>query len=247
VIDYHTFHQIHHLHKVEHLNQAQIAAELQLDEGTVSKWLNIEQYRPCQMPKRPSKLDAYKGTIIRMLERHPYSCAQLLPRLKEQGYTGGYSILKAFVQHVRPAPSPAFLTLQFAPGECAQVDWGQAGAVSVGSTRRRLSFFVMVLCHSRMLYVQFTLAETMEHFLAAHQHAFEFFHGVPQQVMVDNCKVAVLTHRRGEPAVINPRYLDFANHYGFKVRACGVRKGNEKGRVEEGPTVSEVKGDQGLY
>jgi transposase len=233
VIDYHTFHQIHHLHKVEHLNQAQIAAELQLDEGTVSKWLNIEQYRPCQMPKRPSKLDAFKGVIIRMLERHPYSCAQLLPRLKEQGYTGGYSILKAFVQHVRPAPTPAFLTLQFAPGECAQVDWGQAGAVSVGSTRRRLSFFVMVLCHSRMLYVQFTLAETMEHFLAAHQQAFEFFHGVPLQVMVDNCKVAVLTHRRGEPAVINPRYLDFANHYGFTIQPCAVRQPQQKGRVEK--------------
>jgi transposase len=80
VIDYHTFHQIHHLHKVEHLNQAQIAAELQLDEGTVSKWLQSEQYRPCQMPKRPSKLDPFKGAILRMLERHPYSSAQLLPR-----------------------------------------------------------------------------------------------------------------------------------------------------------------------
>jgi transposase len=48
-----------------------------------------------------------------------------------------------------------------------------------------LSFFVMVLCHSRMLYVEFSLAETMEHFLAAHQHAFEFFRGVPQQVIPD--------------------------------------------------------------
>jgi transposase len=150
VIDYHTFHQIHHLHKVEHLNQAQIAAELQLDEGTGSKWLQSEPYRPCQMPKRPSKLDPFKGTILRMLERHPYSSAQRLPRLKEQGYAGSYSILKAFVHHVRPAPTPAFLTLQFAPGECAQADWGQAGVVSGGSTRRRLSFFVMVLCHSRM-------------------------------------------------------------------------------------------------
>jgi hypothetical protein len=63
VIDYQTFHQIHHLHKVEHLNQVQIATELQLDEDTVSKWLHIEQYRPCQMPKRPSKLDPFKGTI----------------------------------------------------------------------------------------------------------------------------------------------------------------------------------------
>jgi transposase len=52
--------------------------------------------------------------------------------------------------------------------------------------------------------------------------------------MVDNCKTAVLSHPVGQPAQFNPRYLDFANHYGFKVRACGVRKGNEKGRVENG-------------
>ena len=241
MIDYHTFHQIHHLHDVEHLHQAQIAAQLHLDEGTVAKWLHTQQYRPCQRPKRPSKLDPYKGTILGLLERHSYSSAQLLPRLKELGYLGGYSILKAFVQQVRPAAAPAFLTLQFAPGECAQVDWGQSGSVTVGSTRRRLSFFVRVLCHSRMLYVQFTLAETMEHFLACHQQAFEFFRGVPQQVMVDNCKVAVLQHRWGEPAVLNPRYLDFANHYGFAIKPCAVRQPQQKGRVEK--AVDYIKGN----
>lgn len=241
MIDYQTFHQIHHLHKVGQLNQAQIAADLQLDVGTVAKWLRTEQYRPPQMPKRPSKLDPHKGAILRMLERHPYSSAQLLPRLKEQGYTGGYSILKAFVQQVRPTAAPPFLSLQFAPGECAQVDWGQAGAVTVGSTRRRLSFFAMVLCHSRMLFIEFTLAETMEHFLAAHQHAFEFFGGVPHQIMVDNCKVAVLQHRRGEPALLNPRYLDFANHYGFEIKPCAVRQPQQKGRVEK--AVHYIKGN----
>jgi transposase len=78
-----------------------------------------------------------------------------LQQLKTQGYAGGYSILKEFVRLVRPVRKPAFLMLEFAPGECAQVDWGSFGFVPVGSTRRRLSFFVMVLCHSRMMYVEF--------------------------------------------------------------------------------------------
>jgi hypothetical protein len=43
----------------------------------------------------------------------------------------------------------------------------------------------MVLCHSRMLYVEFTLAETMEHFLACHQNAFTCFGSVPRRVMYD--------------------------------------------------------------
>jgi hypothetical protein len=102
----------------------------------------------------------------------------------------------------------------------------------VGNTRRRLSFFVMVLCYSRRLYVEFTLSETMDQFLACHQNAFRFFGGVPGKVMVDNLKTAVLSHPYGQRAAYHPRYEDFARHYGFEPRACGVRKPNEKGRVE---------------
>jgi len=38
----------------------------------------------------------------------------------------------------------------------------------------------------------------------------------------------------GEAPVFNARYLDFANHYGFTIKPCAPRKGNEKGRVENG-------------
>ena len=57
------------------------------------------------------------------------------------------------------------------------MDWGCAGSVPVGSTRRRLSFFIMVLAFSRKMYWEVTLAETLEHFLSCHQHAFEYFGG----------------------------------------------------------------------
>jgi len=76
---------------------------------------------------------------------------QILQRLREIGFQGSYTIVKAYVSQVRPTPRPAFLTLAFAPGEAAQVDWGEYGSINVGSTRRRLSFFVMVLCYSRLI------------------------------------------------------------------------------------------------
>jgi transposase len=50
--------------------------------------------------------------------------------------------------------------------------------MTVGSTRRRLSFFVMVLCYSRLCYIEFTLGQSTEHFLAAHRNALEFLGGV---------------------------------------------------------------------
>lgn len=233
MIDYPTFHRLRQLRDEEHLSVAQIAQALAVDERTVEKWIAVEKYQPRKLVKRPSKLDPYKNTIVRLLAQHPYTAQQLLQRLKEGGYTGGYSILKEFVQQVRPVAAPAFLTLHFAPGQSAQVDWGDAGVLPVGHTRRRLSFFVMVLCYSRRLYVEFTLAQTQEHFLACHQHAFEYFQGVSAEVMVDNCKTAVLAHPYGQPAVPHPRYLDFARHYGFAIKACGTKKPHEKGRVEK--------------
>jgi transposase len=118
-----------------------------------------------------------------MLQTHPFSAAQVYQRLREMGFDGGYTIVKDYVRKTRPRRSAAYLKLAFAPGECAQVDWGAYGAVRVGDTRRRLSFFVMVLCYSRMMYAEFTLSQTMEHFLACHQHAFDFFGGLPAKIM----------------------------------------------------------------
>jgi transposase len=234
MIDYHRFCQIKHLHAHQGLTASQIAKELALDHRTVAYWLGQEHFRPRKSTPRSSKLDPFKPEIVRLLERYPYSAAQVFQRLHEQGFDGGYSIVKAYVRTVRPKRQPAFLTLAFAPGECAQVDWGSFGSVPVGQTSRRLSFFVIVLCYSRMMYVEFTVSQTMEHFLACHQHAFECFGGVPHKVMVDNLKSAVLQRALGEAPVLNPKYLDFATHNGFTIAPCNVGKGNEKGRVENG-------------
>ena len=160
----------------------QIARELKLNRKTVRKWVKRESFQKAPLPQRASKLDPFKAEIVRLLERHEYSAQQILQQIREHGYEGRYTIVKAFVRQVRPRRQPAFLTLHFAPGECAQVDWGYAGSVPVGATQRRLSFFVMVLAFSRKMYLEFTLAETLEHFLACHQHAFEYFGGVVDQV-----------------------------------------------------------------
>jgi transposase len=234
MIDYQAFCQIKDLHDNQGLTASQIAVTMALDPRTVAYWLGQERFRPRRQGPRASKLDPFKPQIVQMLEKYPYSAAQVFQRLREQGFDGGYSIVKTYVRSIRPKRQPAFLTLAFAPGECAQMDWGAFGSVSVGQTRRRLSFFVMVLCYSRLMYVEFTVSQTMEHFLACHQHAFEKFGGVPQSVMVDNLKSAVLTRALGQAPVFNPKYEAFSKHYGFRIVPCNVGKGNEKGRVENG-------------
>jgi len=232
MIDFELFAKIKLLHEQKGLSAAQIASELDLDPRTVAKWLSEKRFRQRESSRRSSKLDSFKASIVRLLEAHPYTAVQILRRIREDGYGGGYSIVKDYVRKIRPERPPAFLKLSFAPGECAQVDWGSFGSVGVGENRRRLSFFVMVLCYSRMMYVEFTVSQTMEHFLACHQNAFTAFDSVPERIMVDNLKSAVLKRALGKDPVLNPVYRDFADHCGFTIAPCGVRKGNEKGRVE---------------
>jgi len=239
MIDYALYCKIHDAHHKQGLTASQVARELGLHRGTVAYWLTQPKFHPRKSSPRPSKLDAFTGQIVRQLQSHPYTSAQIFQQLRQAGYSGGISIVKQYVAQVRPPRRPAFLTLTFAPGECAQVDWGQFGSIAVGSTRRRLSFFVMVLCHSRMLYVQFTPAETMEHFLDCHVNAFNFFGGTPAKTMVDNLKSAVLQHAFGQEALLNPRYKDLADRYGTEIVPCGVGQPQEKGRVEN--AVAYVK------
>jgi transposase len=234
MIDYELFRKAKYLKEQEGLTPPQIADALSLDPRTARKWLSQDRFRPRKATLRQSKLDLFKNDIVRMLETHPYTAAQIYQRIREQGFDGSYTIVKQYVRKIRPHRPQAFLKLSFAPGECAQVDWGSFGSVPVGETIRRLSFFVMVLCYSRMMYVEFTVSQTMEHFLACHQNAFDFFGSVPGKVMVDNLKSAVLKRIIGQAPVFNPKYLEFADHHGFSIVACNVGKGNEKGRVENG-------------
>jgi transposase len=233
MIDYETFLKIKHHHQHDGLNTGQIARMINCDERTVRRWLKQPRYLPRQCALRSSKLDVFKADICQWLEKYPYSAVQIFDRIKENGYQGGYTIVKDYVRKVRPRKTKAFLTLAFAPGECAQIDWGSAGSVVVGTTRRLLSFFAMVLCYSRMLYVEFTVSQSMEHFLACHINAFRYFgNRVPAKIMVDNLKSAVIRRITGHDPVLNAKYLDFANHFGFSIAPCGVGKPQEKGRVE---------------
>ncbi len=234
MLDYETFCKIRdHLGR-QQLTVAQTARALALDVRTVAKWAGVEQFHPRAGVARVGKLDAFKAQIVRWLDAHPYSAQQIFQRLGEAGYAGGLTIVKDYVHRIRPRHQEAFLKLDFAAGECAQVDWGEYGTIAVGSMRRRLSFFLMVLCYSRRMYLEFTVSQTMEFFLACHENAFAAFAGVPARIVVDNLKSAVLQRLVGVAPVFNAKYLDFSRHWGFEITACNVRSGNEKGRVENG-------------
>ena len=108
-----------------------------LHPQTVATWLARSRFEPRRSRPRGSILDPFKPRITRLLETHPYSAQQIFQRLREEGYGGGMTILRDYVRRIRPPKRPVYLKLHFAPGECAQVDWGAYGTVAVDNTRRR--------------------------------------------------------------------------------------------------------------
>lgn len=185
---------------------------------------------------RTSLLDPYKEEIKNYLLKDPrIASSTLLHRLRDHGYTGGLTIIKDHMRELRQKASPklkeAFLRLEFAPGECAQVDWGEFG--DPFSDGVKVHCFVMVLCYSRMTYIEFTRSERFEDFIRCHENAFNYFGGVPKECWYDNLTTAVQERYAGL-VKFNPRFFAYMGHHHIAPHACNPARGNEKGRVEVG-------------
>src|SRR3954463_9513448 len=184
-------------------------------------------------PPRPSKIALYLPFIRQTLERFPtLTASRLYGMVRERGYGGRPDHFRHLVAQHRPRPkAEAYLRLHSLPGEQAQVDWGHFGQLEIGRARRPLMAFVMVLSHSRQIFLQFCLDARMENFLRGHAAAFSAWGGVPRGLLYDNLKSAVL-ERRGDAIRFHPTLLRFAGDYRYEPRPVAIARGNEKGRVE---------------
>jgi transposase len=218
---------------VEGVSIRMIARKLHLARKTVRKILGRHKLPPkAEAAPRGSILDRYDAEIRSALDDTPEILAPaVLERLRGLGYEGGISVLRDRLRRLRPPPHrEAFATLDFAPGSAMQVDWADFGFALPG-VPRRVSAFIAVLCFSRMLYIEFTLSQAFGTFLRCMERCLKFYGGTAAIDIFDNMKTVVLEHTP-TATVFNPKFLDYAGSRGFAVRACNVRKANEKGRVE---------------
>jgi transposase len=226
--------EIKRLAMFEKLTVAEIARRLLLDRKTVRRALRRERCPVKQYPPRPSMLDSFKPYIAERLQAHPRLPATvLLQEIQRQGYTGKIRILTEHIQNIRQDAREVYLRIETPPGEQAQVDWANCGTLRVGNALRKLSCFVMVLSHSRLMYVEFTLSQCLEDFIQAHINAFRFIQGIPRKILYDNLKLVVLS-RNGAHIQFNPKFMEFAALFSFEPVPCHIRRGNEKGKVENG-------------
>lgn len=226
--------KIQQLHRGEHWPVGSIARHLNVHHSVVRRALG---YVPSDESKRAQEtmITPYRPFILETLAKYPDICAsRIYQMIKARGFEGSEGHLRrVMAQGIRKRePSrEAFLKLHMLPGSQAQVDWADFGKITIGRAVRRLSAFVMVLSYSRYLFFRFFLSMKMREFMQGFKDAFDFFGGVPREILHDNLKSGVI-ERVGSIIKFNDRFLTLSGHYGFEPSAANIRRGNEKGRVE---------------
>ena len=176
------------------LSVSEIARQTGHDRKTIRAILNGPVIPPVKKRQRKvRKIDPFIPYLEKRIEEGVLNGQKLYQELRAMGYAGKDRMVRAFVQPYRAqAQTRATVRFETEPGEQAQVDWGYFGSIDYHGRRRRLYAFVMTLGWSRAMYLEFTVSADTAWFLRCHLHAFHYLGGVPQQLLHDNLKSAVL-------------------------------------------------------
>ncbi len=134
----------------------------------------------------------------------------------------------------------ASMRIEHVPGDKLYIDFTGDKLCTVDPVTGEvtdLEVYVATLGYSQYSYVEAIPSQRKEDLIAVTENAVHYFGGVPKALVPDNLKSAVTKADRYEP-VINPDFLDFANHYGCTVFPARSRKPQDKSLVEK--TVSIV-------
>ena len=228
--------EIRRLAEIEKLSGRLIARQLHCSRHTVTAALGQEQPPARQAARRGSLLTPYLDQIQQLLAKYPELSAV---RIREeiargpQGYQGSAAVLRRYLRQVRPARGRVYQEVLYQPGQAMQVDWGECGKVQVGSTTRKVSVFVAVLCYSRLQFIEFTLSQRKAEFYRGLVNALTFFGGSPRQLIFDNLKAAVI-NGSGRSACFHPEFLALCGYFCMQPVACARRDPESKGVVEGG-------------
>ncbi|HTU02930.1 MAG TPA: IS21 family transposase [Candidatus Sulfotelmatobacter sp.] len=208
----------------------------ELDDGTLEARLYPPPDRTATARPQPDWAELHREL------RRPGVTLQLLWQEYKAAHPAGYQYSQ-FCVHYRDwaATLDVVLRQEHRAGEKCFVDYaGQPAYLTDPTTGAKtpVPLFVAVLGASNYTYAEASLAADLPAWIAAHIHAFEYFHGVPACVVPDNHKGAVLKPDRYEPD-LNPTYADLASHYGTAILPTRVKRPRDKAKAETAVLLAE--------
>ena len=231
----------------EGLSIRALAAKHRVHRRAVRQALADATPPPRKTPVRVAPvLGPYVATVRRWLiedrdapRKQRHTARRVWQRLvEEEGAQVAESSIRALVHELKAELGldrrQVMVPQTHAPGEEAEVDFGEFTAVIAGAPVR-LWMFVLRLSHSgKAVHVAYA-NQAQESFLDGHVHAFARLGGVPTgMIRYDNLKTAVIRVLLGRQRWENERFVALRSHYGFDSFYCtpGIEGAHEKGGVE---------------
>jgi transposase len=241
------FHEIHKRKREGH-KISQIAKFLVMDKRTVKKYLAMSEQQFIDSQTQPSsrskRLDEYEQFVKERIEAClDASSAQIHDWLKEchaDFIEVSEKTVYNFVLHVREKHK---LLLEFeirefqkVPelpyGKQAQVDFGEFNMTNSDKQRKKVYFFSLVLARSRYKFVFFSDNHfTADTAIAAHEEAFKFIGGYPENVVYDQDRVFITDENKGN-LILTDAFRDYHSSRPFELHFCRKRDPQSKGKVE---------------
>lgn len=183
---------------------------------------------------QPSLCEPFRAVIVAKLEQGLSAQRIYQDLVNEHGFAGKYSSVRRFVGRLGRTTVLPFRRLECGPAEEAQVDFGTGAPVlQPNGKRRRTHVLRIVLSHSRKAYSEVVYRQTTDDFMRCLENAFWHFGGVPQTLVLDNLKAAVLKADWFDPE-LNPKLRSFAEHYHLAILPTRPAMPRHKGKVENG-------------
>lgn len=242
-----TYYEIHRMHLEGH-SISQISEHLVLARRTVSKYLSMSEqdYEEflIQQSNRKKILLPYEGFVKERLEQfRDTSAAQMHDWLKER-YPDLPSVSPKtvfnFLGWVREkyrlpvvTAERQFQMIEELPyGKQAQVDFGEYNMRTTQGNRVKVFFFTLVLSRSRYKYIWFTDRHfTSESAILAHEKAFEYIGGIPDEVVYDQDKVFVVSENGGD-IILTDAFRTYTRSQSFSLHFCRKADPQSKGKIE---------------
>ncbi len=236
------------------VNKSELAREFDCDWKTIDKYINgyerkltrnksstIDDYYEIikELLENPEKTFSFKRVLWQYLkDNNGLSCSQSNFRyyiIKHPEFNNYFKNKKASVS------SPAIMRFETEAGKQAQLDWKESIEFTLKDGEKIIiNIFVLLLSYSRFRVYRLSINKTQDILFNFLLEAFETFGGVPPEILTDNMKT-VMDEPRTEytQGVINNKFKQFADDFGFITKPCIAARPETKSKVESPMKILE--------
>ncbi len=215
-----------------------IARNLKMSKNTVKSLIKKKKPPKYEREYYPTKIDDYKDQIREwyLNPRYDFIGTRIYRELKKKGYEGSinpiYRYLLTLKEEKNEINKKATNRFETPYGDQSQFDWSPY-KLEIGGVLTEVNCLTMILSASRKKAILFSKAVDADSIYDAIEELFTDLGGVTKELVIDNPKTLVTSHKKDKETQYNEGALKLSMHLGTELNACKPRRARTKGKIEK--------------